>query len=74
MTRAAKILLIEDDPGIVVSLRRVLAEEGHSVAVEKRGDEGLARAARDSFNVVITDLRMPGSQIGLPLASSTGWP
>jgi nitrogen regulation protein NR(I) len=57
---AAKILLIEDDAGITDTLQRVLAEEGHEVVVEKRGDTGLARAGRDSFNVVITDLRMPG--------------
>src|SRR5271167_2224598 len=60
MSAAAKILLIEDDPGISDTLRRVLAEEGHDVAVERRGDDGLARAGRDAFNVVITDLRLPG--------------
>ena len=31
MNAAAKILLIEDDPGIADTLRRVLAEEGHEV-------------------------------------------
>jgi DNA-binding NtrC family response regulator len=60
MSAAAKILLIEDDQGIADTLRRVLADEGHEVAVERRGDEGLARAGRDSFNLVITDLRLPG--------------
>jgi nitrogen regulation protein NR(I) len=60
MSAAANILLIEDDAGICDTLKRVLAEEGHSVAVEKRGDEGLARAGQEPFNVVITDLRLPG--------------
>src|SRR6266700_1057016 len=60
MSNAAKILLIEDDAGIRDTLRRALAEEGHEVAVEKRGDEGLARAGKDRFNLVITDLKMPG--------------
>jgi nitrogen regulation protein NR(I) len=60
MGSAAKILLIEDDPGIVVSLRRVLAEEGYEVFVETRGDTGLARARDRSFEVVITDMRLPG--------------
>src|SRR5271163_4754879 len=60
MSAAAKILLIEDDSGIADTLRRVLADEGHDVAVERRGDEGLARAGRDVFNLVITDLRLPG--------------
>src|SRR2546426_1553157 len=60
MTPAAKILLIEDDPGIVMTLRRVLKEEGHEVLVEKRGDSGLAVAREDSFDVVITDMKLPG--------------
>jgi DNA-binding NtrC family response regulator len=60
MSAAAKILLIEDDTGIAETLRRVLVDEGHDVAIERRGDEGLARAGRDIFNLVITDLRLPG--------------
>jgi len=55
-----KILLIDDDPGIVDTLSRVLTDEGFEVVVEKRGDDGFARAANDTFNVVITDLKMPG--------------
>ena len=60
MSNAAKILLIEDDPGIAAMLRRVLAEEGHEVELEKRGDEGLARAGRELFDLVLTDLKLPG--------------
>ena len=60
MSNVGKVLLIEDDPGIVVSLRRVLAEEGHEVLVETRGDTGLARARDRSWDVVITDMRLPG--------------
>ncbi len=56
----ARILLIEDDPGITDTLQRVLADEGHEVVVQKRGDDGLACANRESFNVVISDLRLPG--------------
>jgi two-component system, NtrC family, response regulator len=60
MSAEVRILLIEDDPGITDTLQRVLAEEGHEVAVEKRGDAGLARAASETFHVVITDLKVPG--------------
>jgi nitrogen regulation protein NR(I) len=59
-TEPAKILLIEDDAGITDTLQRVLAEEGYTVVVEKRGDTGLARATADTFHVVITDLKLPG--------------
>jgi nitrogen regulation protein NR(I) len=60
MSDAGKILLIEDDPGIVMTLRRVLSDEGYSVQVEKRGDTGIAAAKQDSFDVVITDMKLPG--------------
>jgi nitrogen regulation protein NR(I) len=60
MSSAIKILLVEDDPGIVETMQRVLADEGHEVVVKRRGDEGLAAAAKASFNVVITDLKLPG--------------
>ena len=60
MSAPARILLIDDDPGIAETLRRVLTDDGHEVAVERRGDDGLAAACRDPFNLVITDLRLPG--------------
>ena len=60
MSTDARILLIEDDPGIRDTLQRVLAEEGHDVIVEERGDTGLQRASKDAFNLIITDLRLPG--------------
>jgi nitrogen regulation protein NR(I) len=59
-TEPTHILLIEDDPGICDNLQRVLALQGHRVAVERRGDDGLARAIKDSFHLVITDLKLPG--------------
>jgi nitrogen regulation protein NR(I) len=60
MSATAKVLLIEDDPGIRDTVERVLVEEGYEVTSEKRGDLGLAQAAQKEFNVVITDLRLPG--------------
>jgi DNA-binding NtrC family response regulator len=54
------ILLIEDDAGVTETLQRVLVEEGYSVAIEERGDTGLARATAETFHVVITDLKLPG--------------
>src|SRR6476661_3798817 len=60
MSASAKILLIEDDAAIATTLRRILADEGHEVQLEQRGDRGLERASNDAFDVVITDLRLPG--------------
>jgi nitrogen regulation protein NR(I) len=66
MKTNAQILLIEDDPGISMTLRRVLTDEGHGVAVERRGDAGLETARNGEFDVVITDMRLPGTD-GLQL-------
>src|SRR5580658_6093349 len=60
MDAPAKILLVEDDAAIVATLQRVLTGENYAVVVEKRGDTGLARAKETFFDVVITDLRLPG--------------
>src|SRR5438876_7440071 len=58
--KPARILLIEDDPGIAAALQRVLTDEGFATMLEKRGDEGLARAGADSFDAVVTDMKLPG--------------
>jgi nitrogen regulation protein NR(I) len=60
MNPPAKILLVEDDSAIVTTLRRVLADEGYAVSVETAGDAGLARAKAEAFDVVLTDLKLPG--------------
>jgi nitrogen regulation protein NR(I) len=60
MTAPAKILLIEDDPAIAAALANVLKEEGYPLTLEKRGDEGLSRAQAEPFDVVLTDLKLPG--------------
>jgi two-component system, NtrC family, response regulator len=55
-----RILLIDDDPGITVTLQRLLTSEGHEIVLEKRGDSGLERATREPFDLVLTDLKLPG--------------
>ena len=55
-----KILLIEDDHRSAQSLERVLKGRGYAVVLADRGDQGLARARTGEFDVVISDLRMPG--------------
>ena len=60
MNSPAQILLVEDDNSIVTMLCRVLAEEGCVVQVERRGDTGLARAKDTTFDIIITDLKLPG--------------
>ena len=60
MNSPPKILLIEDDPGIVAALEKELQAEGYQVAAATRGDDGLALACEHPCDVVLTDLKMPG--------------
>jgi DNA-binding NtrC family response regulator len=63
-----RILLIEDDPSTAAALQKVMMAEGYEVSVSSRGDEGLLRARSQPFDVVITDLRLPGRS-GLELVA-----
>ena len=60
MVANPKILLIEDDVRLAANLRQVLEDEGFTVTHAARGDDGLQRAGKDAFDVVLTDLRLPG--------------
>ncbi len=60
MNTRPRILLVEDDASIASALKKELQAEGHEVAVAVRGDEGLALALEQPYDVVITDLKMPG--------------
>ena len=61
MTHPSQILLIEDDAAIASSLERVLAAEGWTVTHAARGDDGLALAQQQPFELVLTDLKLPGT-------------
>lgn len=54
------ILLIEDDRSTASALEKVLRADGYAVNVSGRGDEGLAQARREPYDLVITDLKLPG--------------
>jgi nitrogen regulation protein NR(I) len=60
MTSNPKILLIEDDARLAANLRQVLEDKGFTVTHAARGDDGLQRAGNAAFDVVLTDLRLPG--------------
>lgn len=53
------ILVIEDDRRIASFLERGLTAEGHQVAVELDGRDGLERARNDPFDLIILDRTLP---------------
>jgi two-component system, OmpR family, alkaline phosphatase synthesis response regulator PhoP len=57
---SSRILLIEDEPGLVLTLTDLLAGEGYDVDSATDGDTGLSRAMRERFDMVILDVMLPG--------------
>jgi DNA-binding NtrC family response regulator len=54
------ILLIDDEPIALMNLSHVLEREGYTVTACKDGESGLAEMQSTEFDLVLTDLRMPG--------------
>jgi putative two-component system response regulator len=58
----ARILVVDDNPGIATLLRQVLAGEGYEVAVAADGVEAIAHVAERKPDLVLLDLDMPRLQ------------
>ena len=56
----AKILLIEDNEMNRDMLERRLLRKGFQVILAANGEEGIARAAEDSPDLILMDLSLPG--------------
>ncbi len=54
-----RILLIEDEPGLVLTLSDRLRSEGYAVEVASDGETGQARAAGEAFDLIILDVMLP---------------
>jgi two-component system, OmpR family, alkaline phosphatase synthesis response regulator PhoP len=54
-----RILLVEDEPGLVLTLRDRLTREGYAVDTAVDGESGLERAAGEAFDLVLLDVMLP---------------
>ena len=53
------ILLIDDDPEILASMRTVLETRGYRTVSANDGNSGLAAAERESPDLIVVDMMMP---------------
>lgn len=56
-----KILIIDDEALITTTLRNLLGRQGHAVVVAGDAASGLRAAREQDFDLIITDVRMPGT-------------
>ena len=54
-----RILLVDDDPEIIDSMRAVLESRGYQILVARDGNQGLAMAESDGPDLVVLDMMMP---------------
>jgi DNA-binding response OmpR family regulator len=55
-----RILIVEDDPNILLGLEEVLAGDGFEIAVCNRGDQAMAAVAAQRPGLIVLDVMLPG--------------
>lgn len=84
---ASRILIVDDEPSIVALLRLVLEGENYEVETAASGAEAIRKLGEQSFDLVLTDIRMEtpvaGFEVvrtarrnspGMPVAVLTAFP
>ena len=55
-----KILIVDDEPNILISLEYLMKREGYEVLLARDGDEALAAIRRERPVLVLLDVMIPG--------------
>ncbi len=55
-----RVLVVDDEAGIRASLTKILGDEGFEVAAVPTGEEALRRLSRESFDLLLLDVWLPG--------------
>ena len=64
-----RVLIVDDEVDVLDLCRRVLEVEGYQVTTAQNGKEALERAREQSFDLLLTDIKMPGLS-GLEVAQA----
>lgn len=60
----AKILVVDDDTGLAQMIREILEGQGYTVTTVGTGQDGVQIFTRESFDLVIQDVNLPGGVSG----------
>src|SRR5450432_3994145 len=55
-----RVLLVDDEPTLRRALGKILTLAGHQVTTAANGQEALAQIEAATFDVIVSDIRMPG--------------
>ena len=59
MEKKGKILVLDDDPVVTLSCKRVLGAEGYNIITVDKGKEAIKRIGSEEFDLLISDIRLP---------------
>lgn len=80
-----RVLVVDDDPAILILCHRILEADGYRVVDAKRGEDALTKLEQEPFDLLLTDIRLPGLNgldvtqhlrargIGLTVITMTGY-
>lgn len=54
-----KILVLDDDPVVSLSCKRILGAEGFNITTVEKGEDALNKLAKEDFDLLISDVRLP---------------
>jgi DNA-binding NarL/FixJ family response regulator len=57
---AKRLLVVDDDPGLLLAVSETLRAEGYDVMTARRGAEAMVRVAESLPDLIVSDIRMPG--------------
>jgi two-component system NtrC family response regulator len=66
-----RILIVDDEENVFALCQTILEKRGHEVECASTAEEALDRLETELFDVVVTDLKMPG-MTGLDLLTKGG--
>ncbi len=55
-----RVLIVDDEPNIVLSLEFLLRQQGYEVSVARDGEAALAAAEQQRLDLVVLDVMLPG--------------
>ena len=71
MSDKPRVLIVDDEEVILLSIRKVLKKDDYEIDTVLSGDEAVAKLSAAEYDVVITDLMMPGMS-GMDLLEKMG--
>jgi len=53
------ILVVDDDPGICITLKNILSQKGYKVGIAHTGEEAIAMVQKKAYDIVFIDMKLP---------------